>query len=93
MEKLVIFERKCAHGECNECGIEKFVTAHKYPQESDEGLQINIKEYQDLERNYSDKKQKELCGLARIWALGAGQLGAGARERKLGELLLSKQCG
>ena len=33
------------------------------------------------------------CGLARIWALGAGQLGAGARERKLGELLLWKQCG
>ena len=57
---MVIFERKCAYGECNECRIEKFFMAHKCPLEWDEGLQINIKEYQDLERNNSDKKQKEL---------------------------------
>ena len=37
-----------------------FFTAHKCPLEWDEGLQINIKEYQDLERNNSDKKQKEV---------------------------------
>ena len=36
---------------------------------------------------------ESLCGLARIWALGAGQLGAGAGKRTLGELLLWKQCG
>ena len=40
--------------------IEKFFTAYKCPLEWDEGLQINVKEYQDLERNNSDKKQKEL---------------------------------
>ena len=57
---MVIFERRCAYGECNECGIEKFFMAHKCPLEWDEGLQINIKEYQDLESNNSDKKQKEL---------------------------------
>lgn len=33
-----------------------FFTVHKCPLGWDEGLQINIKEYQDLERNNSDRK-------------------------------------
>ena len=31
--KLVIFQRKCAYGECTECGVEKFFMAHKCPLE------------------------------------------------------------
>ena len=58
--KLFNFERKCAYGECNKCGTKKYFTDYKCPLEWDDDLQINIKEYQDLERNNSDKKQKEL---------------------------------
>ena len=38
----------------------EYFLEHKCPLEWDDGLQINIKEYQDLERNNSVKKQKEL---------------------------------
>ena len=58
--KLFIFNRKCAYGECADCGVEKYFAGYKCPLEWDDELQVNIKEYQDLERNNSDKKQKEL---------------------------------
>jgi hypothetical protein len=54
-EKLMIFERKCAYGDCENCGIEKFFTAHKCPLEWDDTMELKIKEYQDN----SDRKQKE----------------------------------
>jgi hypothetical protein len=61
--KLVIFKRSCAYGECHDCGVEKYFTSHKRPLEWDEEFQVNIKEYQDLARNNSDKKQKELVSV------------------------------
>lgn len=61
--KLVIFKRACAYVECPDCGIEKHFTSHKCPLEWDEELQVNIKEYQDLAGNNSDKKQKELVSV------------------------------
>ena len=56
----MIFERKCAYGDCEHCGIGKFFTAHKCPLEWDDTMELKIKEYQDMERNNSDWKQKEL---------------------------------
>jgi hypothetical protein len=61
--KLLIFKRSCAYGECHDCGVEKYFTSHKCPLEWDEELQVNIKEYQDLARNNSDEKQKELVSV------------------------------
>jgi hypothetical protein len=58
--KLMIFERKCAYGDCEHCGIGKFFTAYKCPLEWDDTMELKIKEYQDMERNNSDRKQKEL---------------------------------
>jgi hypothetical protein len=56
----MIFARKCAYGDCENCGIGKFFTAHKCPLEWDDTMELKIKEYHDLERNNSDRKQKEL---------------------------------
>lgn len=61
--KLLIFKRACAYGECSECGIEKYFTSTKCPLEWDTELEINIKEYHDIARNNSDKKQKELVAV------------------------------
>ena len=61
--KLVIYKRSCAYGECTECGVDKFFTSIKCPLEWDSTLQINIKEYRDMERNNSEKKQKELVAV------------------------------
>ena len=61
--KLIIFKRACAYGECPECGIEKYFTSTKCPLEWDAELEINIKEYRDIARNNSDKKQKELVAV------------------------------
>lgn len=58
--KLVIFDRKCAYGKCEDCGTKKFFSNYKCALEWDDELIVEIKEYQDLERNNSDKKQKEL---------------------------------
>lgn len=62
--KLVIHKRSCAYGECEDCGIGKFFMAHQCPLEWDDNLVINIKEYKDVERNNSEKKQKELVLVA-----------------------------
>ena len=58
-----MFKRACAYGECSECGIEKYFTSTKCPLEWDAELEIHIKEYRDMARNNSDKKQKELVAV------------------------------
>ena len=58
--KLIIFGKKCAYGECEKCGVEKFFIAYRCPLEWDETFELKIKEYQDLEKNNSEKKQKEI---------------------------------
>ena len=58
--KLVIYQRKCAYGECDDCGIKKYFSGYKCPLEWDDEFMMEIKEYQDVDRPNSDKKQKEL---------------------------------
>ena len=61
--KLIIYKRTCAYGECTDCGVQKFFSSFKCPLEWDANLEVNIKEYRDMVRNNSDKKQKELVSV------------------------------
>lgn len=51
------------YGECADCGVQKFFSSYKCPLEWDANLEVNIKEYRDMVRNNSDKKQKELVSV------------------------------
>lgn len=58
--KLIIHRRECAYGECKDCGVAKNFTNIKCDLEWDSSCNVKYKEYQNLTRNNSDVKQKEL---------------------------------
>ena len=48
--KLVIYQRKCAYGECEDCGMKKYFSGFRCPLKWDNKFAMEIKEYQDVDR-------------------------------------------
>ena len=57
---MIIHQRKCASGTCENCGVDKKFVKEKCDKERNPTHKITYKEFQDLSRNNSTTKQKEL---------------------------------
>ena len=46
----MIYQRKCAYGECEDCGMKKCFSGFRCPLKWDNKFAMEIKEYQDVDR-------------------------------------------